>query len=105
MIWAGERPSIPKRCLDGRIGAPVSDVIKAGLIAVASGCGKRKLRLINHLILVAPAGPLTAAAQPIRVAVAPLTALVLGNAAAAVDAARLPGACGIGFGRQGAKFE
>jgi hypothetical protein len=29
----GESPSIPNRCLEGRIGAASGDVIKAGLIA------------------------------------------------------------------------
>jgi hypothetical protein len=43
----GESPSIPSRCLEGRIGAAAGDVIKAGLIAVVSGRGKRRVHLMK----------------------------------------------------------
>src|SRR6202012_3888046 len=48
-MWVGERPSIPKRCLEGRIGVASVDVIKAGLIECGAKGGKRSERLEHHL--------------------------------------------------------
>src|ERR1700761_2643601 len=48
-MWVGERPSIPKRCLEGRIGVVSVDVIKAGLIECGAKGGKRSEPPGHHL--------------------------------------------------------
>src|SRR5258706_11700921 len=86
MMLVGESPSIPSRCLEGKMGAASEDVIKAGLIEAGRAARKRASKRLWRSLCPAPG-------------------FVHGDARAPVYATQNPKARAFDTPRQGAEVE